>query len=63
MIKIIAEISIDILSKKPDIAGITVPGMPAGQNVPGMETVDTNAEYDVLYVRNDGSTDVWNSYN
>ena len=53
----------ELLSKKPDIAGITVPGMPAGQNVPGMETVDTNAEYDVLYVRNDGSTDVWNSYN
>ena len=53
----------ELLSKKPDIAGITVPGMPAGQNVPGMETVETNAEYDVLYVRNDGSTAVWNSYN
>ena len=53
----------DLISKKPDIAGITVPGMPAGQNVPGMETVDTNAKYDVLSVRKDGSTSIWNSYN
>lgn len=52
-----------LISENPDIAGITVPGMPAGLNVPGMETVNKNAEYDVLYVRKDGSSDVWKHYN
>ena len=40
-----------------------MPGMPAGLNVPGMETINKNAEYDVLYVRKDGSSDVWKHYN
>jgi|TARA_Y100000768_G_scaffold176701_1_gene132259 hypothetical protein len=52
-----------LISENPDIAGITVPGMPAGLNVPGMETINKNAEYDVLYVRKDGSSDVWKHYN
>ena len=52
-----------LLDENPDIAGLTVPGMPAGQNVPGMETVDTNAKYNVLSVRKDGSTSIWNIYN
>ena len=53
---------IELLEKKPEIAGLAVPGMPAGMNVPGMETTKQNAEYDVLYVRKDGSTAVWSSY-
>ena len=53
----------ELLEKQPDIAGLTVPGMPAGINVPGMETINEKAEYDVLYVRKDGSTAVWKQYN
>ena len=53
----------ELLSKNPDIAGLTVPGMPAGTNVPGMETINEKAEYDVLYVRKDGSSAVWKHYN
>ena len=52
-----------LLNERPDIKGITVPGMPAGINVPGMETINEKAEYDVLYVRKDGSTAVWKQYN
>ena len=47
----------------PNIAGLTVPGMPAGLNVPGMETVNRNANYNVLSVSKDGSTKVWKNYN
>ena len=54
---------LELLEKKPDIAGLTVPGMPAGINVPGMETINEKAEYDVLYVRKDGSSAVWKHYN
>ena len=53
----------ELLEKQPDIAGLTVPGMPAGINVPGMETINEKAEYDVLYVKKDGSTAVWKQYN
>ena len=52
-----------LLKDRSDIAGLTVPGMPAGQNVPGMETVDTNANYDVFSVNKAGVSKVWNSYN
>ena len=45
-----------LLSENPDIKGITVPGMPAGINVPGMETINERAEFDVLAVNHDGST-------
>tara|TARA_B100001989_G_C24551197_1_gene474943 strand:+ start:2430 stop:2870 length:441 start_codon:yes stop_codon:yes gene_type:complete len=52
-----------LLKDRSDIAGLTVPGMPAGQNVPGMETVNTNANYDVFSVNKAGVSKVWNSYN
>ena len=51
-----------LLSERPDIKGITVPGMPAGLNVPGMETVNRNANYNVFSVSKDGSTKVWKNY-
>ena len=51
-----------LLSERPDIKGITVPGMPAGINVPGMETINERAKFDVLAVNNDGSTFVWKQY-
>ncbi len=53
----------ELLEKSPDISGLTVPGMPAGTNVPGMETINEKAEYDVLYVNKDGSSAVWKHYN
>lgn len=39
-----------LLTEKPKIYGLTVPGMPAGQNVPGMETKAGNANFDVLVI-------------
>ena len=52
-----------LLKDRSDIAGLTVPGMPAGQNVPGMETVNTNANFDVFSVNKVGVSSIWNSYN
>ena len=51
-----------LLSERPDIKGITLPGMPSGSNVPGMETINEKAEFDVLAVNNDGSTFIWKHY-
>jgi len=51
-----------LLNERPDIKGITVPGMPSGINVPGMEVSNERAKFDVLAVNNDGSTFVWKSY-
>ena len=51
-----------LLNEKPNIKGITVPGMPSGANVPGMETSTENAKFDVLAVNNDGTTFVWKQY-
>ena len=51
-----------LLLENPDIKGITVPGMPAGINVPGMETTNERAEFDVLAVNHDGSTFIWKKY-
>ena len=51
-----------LLNERPDIKGITVPGMPSGINVPGMEVSNDRAKFDVLAVNNDGSTFVWKSY-
>ena len=51
-----------LLDEKPNIKGITVPGMPAGTNVPGMETIDERAKFDVLAVNLDGSTFIWKQY-
>jgi hypothetical protein len=45
-----------LLSEKPNIKGLSVPGMPAGINVPGMETRSTKASYNVHAVSDSGST-------
>ncbi len=39
-----------MLAEKPEIRGLSVPGMPAGENVPGMETRPGNAKFDVWAV-------------
>lgn len=51
-----------LLAEKPEIKGLTVPGMPAGANVPGMEVSDKNAEFDVLGFKEDGTVQRWNHY-
>ena len=51
-----------LLTEKPSIKGITVPGMPAGVNVPGMEVTNERAKFDVLAVNTDGSTFIWKQY-
>ena len=51
-----------LLNERPDIKGITVPGMPSGINVPGMEVSNERAKFDVLAVNNDGSTFIWKHY-
>lgn len=40
-----------LLEEQPEVQGLAVPGMPAGQNVPGMETRPGNAQFDVWAVR------------
>ena len=50
-----------ILNDMPDLAGLTVPGMPLGS--PGMDVPKANAEkYSVIAVSNDGTTSVYDSY-
>lgn len=44
------------LAEKPDVKGLSVPGMPAGANVPGMEVRPENANFDVLAVGNSKTT-------
>jgi len=39
-----------LLTEKPNIKGLAVPGMPAGVNVPGMETRAETARFDVIAV-------------
>jgi len=51
-----------LLAEKPEIKGLTVPGMPAGANVPGMEVSTENAEFDVLGFKEDGTVQRWNHY-
>ena len=48
-----------MLATKPDIQGITVPGMPMGS--PGMEGARKDS-YDVLAINKDASVTVFNSY-
>lgn len=50
-----------LLAEKAAIRGLTVPGMPAGQNVPGMETRPGNDTFDVLAVGED-KVSVFNHY-
>ena len=40
-----------LLEEAPEVRGLSVPGMPAGENVPGMETRPGNAKFDVWVVR------------
>lgn len=49
-----------MLVEKPDIIGITVPGMPIGS--PGMEQGNTKQAYNILYVNKDGSTGVYEAH-
>lgn len=48
-----------LLSERPKAAGLAVPGMPAGS--PGMPS-DRPQPYDVLLVRFDGTTAIFQSY-
>ena len=49
-----------MLEEKPDVLGITVPGMPIGS--PGMEQEDIKQAYNILYINKDGSTGIYESY-
>ncbi len=48
-----------LLAEKPKAKGLAVPGMPAGS--PGMES-DRPQPYDVLLVKPDGTTAVFQNY-
>ena len=51
------------MNENPDnIIGLTVPGMPAGVNVPGMEVNDEKANFDVLAIDSDGKSSIWSHY-
>jgi len=54
-----AEVS-RLLSEKPDIAGLAVPGMPAGS--PGMEVAGVSQPYDVLTFDRSGQIGIYASY-
>ena len=45
-----------------NIIGLTVPGMPAGINVPGMEVSDEKANFDVLAIDSNGKSSIWSHY-
>ena len=49
-----------MLTEKPNIIGITAPGMPIGS--PGMEQGNKKDKYDILYVNKDGSTGVYEAH-
>lgn len=49
-----------MLNEKPDILGITVPGMPIGS--PGMEQGDVKEAYNILYVNKDGTTGIYEKH-
>ena len=49
-----------LLQEKPDIRGLTVPGMVAGS--PGMEQGGRRDSFNVLAIRKDGSSYIYNSY-
>ena len=49
-----------LLAEKIESKGLTVPGMPIGS--PGMEMGDRVDPYQVLSVKSDGSTEVFNQY-
>lgn len=49
-----------LLSEKPDVLGLSVPGMPVGS--PGMEMGDRVDRYTVIAIGKDGDTEVFNQY-
>lgn len=49
-----------LLNDRPDAIGLAVPGMPYGS--PGMGPEDRRDAYDVFLIRQDGSTEVFASY-
>ena len=49
-----------MLNDKPDIKGITVPGMPIGS--PGMEQDNIKQRYNVLYINHDGTTGIYEKH-
>ena len=49
-----------LLSEKPDISGLTVPGMPIGS--PGMEMGDRKDAYSVLAIGKGGDIQIFNQY-
>ena len=52
-----------LIKERPDAIGLTVPGMPVGSpGMDGPEYGERRDPYDVLLVRADGSTSVFNSY-
>jgi hypothetical protein len=50
-----------LLQERPEITGLTVPGMPVGS--PGMEVGDRKDPFDVMAINRDGSASKYNSYN
>jgi len=50
-----------LLKERPEIAGLTVPGMPIGS--PGMEQGNKRDRYNVYGIHKDGSTFIYNTYN
>lgn len=51
-----------MLSLRPKIRGLAVPGMPSGSNVPGMEVKDSPAKYEVLSIEYNGINKIWSKY-
>lgn len=51
---------LNLLREKPEIVGLTVPGMPIGS--PGMEQGSRVQAYDVIAIRKDGTTYTYNKY-
>lgn len=49
-----------LLAERPDAIGLAVPGMPYGS--PGMGPEDEREAYDVFLIRQNGSPDVFSSY-
>lgn len=49
-----------LLAEKPDAIGLVVPGMPVGS--PGMESGHRRETYEVLLLKRDGTTEVFQRY-
>lgn len=49
-----------LIAQKPNLAGISVPGMPIG--TPGMEMGDRKESFNVFAFKKDGQVEVFNSY-